>query len=67
LPKYDSVLVVAGPKKTLLQTEIDAIKNFIDEGGNTIFMLEPQGSPELVKMLSGYGIKIGNNIVIDPS
>lgn len=67
LPKYDSILVVAGPRKTLLQTEIDAIKNFIDEGGNTIFMLEPQGSPELVKMLSGYGIKIGNNIVIDPS
>ncbi|NIP39313.1 MAG: hypothetical protein GWO07_11905, partial [Candidatus Dadabacteria bacterium] len=67
LPKYDSILVIAGPRKTLLQTELSAIKNFMDEGGNVIFMLEPQGSAELAALLSQYGIKVGDNIVIDPS
>lgn len=67
LPKYDSVLIVAGPKKTLLESEISAIRNFIDEGGSAIFMLEPKGSSEIVKLLMEYDIKIGNDIVIDPS
>lgn len=67
LPKYDSLLFIAGPEKPLLDAEISAIKKFIDEGGSAIFMLEPGGSPELVNMLSRYGIKIGSNIVIDPS
>jgi ABC-type uncharacterized transport system involved in gliding motility auxiliary subunit len=67
LPKYDSILVVAGPQKALLDSEISAIKNFIDEGGSAIFMLEPKGSSELVSFFAEYDIKVGDNIVIDPS
>ncbi|NIT14288.1 MAG: hypothetical protein GTN99_08645 [Candidatus Dadabacteria bacterium] len=67
LPKYDSILFVAGPQKTLLETELGAIKNFIDDGGSILFMLEPGGSEELAALLKDYGVKIGDNIVIDPS
>ncbi len=67
LPKHDSILIVAGPKKALLDSEISIIKNFIDQGGSAIFMLEPKGSPELVNLLAEYNILVGSNIVIDPS
>ena len=67
LPVSDSMLVIAAPKKPLLDTELGAIKKFIDDGGNALFLLEPSGSPQVASLLSGYGFKIGSNIVIDPS
>jgi len=67
LPISDSILVIAAPKKPLLDAELGAVKKFMDEGGNTLFLLEPKEAQQIVSMLSGYGFNIGNNIVIDPS
>ena len=67
LPVSDSILVISAPKKPLLDAELNAIKKFINDGGKTLFLLEPQGSGQIVEMLSAYGFKVGENIVIDPS
>lgn len=67
LPVSDSILVIAAPKKPLLDAELNAIRKFINDGGKTVFFLEPQGSQQIVSLLSDYGFIIGNNIVIDPS
>jgi len=67
IPKENSILVVAGPKKPLDQKEIEIIKKYLDDGGKAIFMIEPRLGEDLVSLLKGYGFDIKNNIIIDPS
>ncbi|MFI5322016.1 MAG: GldG family protein [Thermodesulfobacteriota bacterium] len=67
LPKKDSVLIVAAPKQALSLKEINDIKEYLDQGGRAIFMLEPRSGNELALMLKNYGFEIANDIIIDPS
>lgn len=63
----DSILVVAAPKKPLLEAEVQAIKEHLDGGGAALFLLEPNTGAELVELLSNYGIDFRNDVIIDPS
>lgn len=67
IPKENSVLVVAGPKKSLDPSEIEIIKKYLDSGGKAIFMIEPRSGEDLVSLLRGYGFDIKSDIIIDPS
>ncbi|MCI0454076.1 MAG: GldG family protein [Candidatus Dadabacteria bacterium] len=63
----DSILVVAGSKKPLIEKEIKAVKKYLDEGGKAVFMIEPRSGDNLVSFLRNYGFDIRNDIIIDPS
>lgn len=67
IPKDNSILVVADPKKPLTQKEIEVIKKYLDDGGKGIFMVEPRSGEDLVTLLKGYGFDINDDIIIDPS
>lgn len=67
IPKDNSILVVADPKKPLTQKEIEVIKKYLDDGGKGIFMVEPRSGEDLVTLLKGYGFDIHDEIIIDPS
>lgn len=67
IPSDARVLVVAGPQKPLLSVERDQIKKFIDQGGKALVLLSPQVTTGLESMLATYGVKLGNNLVIDPA
>ncbi len=67
VPKENSILVVAGPKKPLLEKEVEAIKQFIESGGKALFMVEPKSAKELISLVNDYGFDVGNNVIIDPS
>jgi ABC-type uncharacterized transport system involved in gliding motility auxiliary subunit len=67
IPKENSILVVAGPRKPLLEKEVKAIKKYLDDGGKAVFLIEPRSGNELVSLLKDYGFNIGDNVVIDPS
>ncbi len=60
-----AVLVVAGPKMTLLPSEIAAIDRYLDEGGNAFFMLDPFIDSGLQPVLLKYGVQLDDTIVID--
>ena len=62
-----ALLVVAGPKSTLLAPEITAIQKYLDEGHNAIFMLDPFVETGLEPVLEKFGVVAGKNIVIDPN
>lgn len=62
-----ALLVVAGPKSALLAPEITAINQFLDDGHNAIFMLDPFVETGLEPVLEKYGVVAGKNIVIDPA
>ncbi len=73
-----STLVVAGPKSTLAEREKYEIDQLIMRGGRAIFLIDSiltqesslQASPlstGLNDLLEHYGIRLGNNLVLDRS
>ncbi len=63
--KQCTVLVIAGPKSPLLETEIKAIDRYLDEGGNSFFMLDPFIRTGLEPVVREFGVILDDDIVID--
>jgi ABC-type uncharacterized transport system involved in gliding motility auxiliary subunit len=60
-----ALLVVAGPKLTLLPPEVAAVRAFLAAGGSGFFMLDPFVTTGLEPVLREYGIVVVDDIVID--
>jgi ABC-type uncharacterized transport system involved in gliding motility auxiliary subunit len=75
VPSDANVIVVAGPKTALLEPEVSALETYLAGGGRALFMLDPvlptRGAPAsdlgLGALLANYGVKLGNDIVVDPA
>lgn len=59
------VLLAAGPKVPLLQTEVAAVQAYLAAGGNAFFMLDPFVRSGLEPVLQEYGVVMDDTIVID--
>jgi ABC-type uncharacterized transport system involved in gliding motility auxiliary subunit len=75
IPADADVVVVAGPRTAFLEPEAEALTKYVSAGGHVFLMLDPvlpaPGSPPadfgLGKLLAGNGVKLPNDIVIDPA
>ena len=75
IPGDADVVVVAGPRTAFLAPEADALEKYVSAGGHVFLMLDPvlpvPGSPPadfgLGKLLAPNGVRLGNDIVIDPA
>lgn len=65
LPEDANLLIVAGPQKPILNTELETIKKYISVGGKVFFMIDPRTATELVGFLEKYGVSLQNDIVLD--
>jgi gliding motility-associatede transport system auxiliary component len=63
--KHCTVLVVAGPKSALMESEIKAIDLYLAGGGNAFFMLDPFVQTGLDPVLREFGVVLDDDIVID--
>jgi ABC-type uncharacterized transport system involved in gliding motility auxiliary subunit len=59
------VLVVAGPRAPLLETEVKAIDQYLAKGGNAFFMLDPFIRTGLEPVIREFGVILDDDIVID--
>jgi ABC-type uncharacterized transport system involved in gliding motility auxiliary subunit len=74
VPKDADLVVVAGPQTALLAPERDAIDHYLAAGGHALILLDPViprlgGPPSdlgLAGVLASWGVKLENDIVIDP-
>ena len=66
VPDDATVVVIAGPRKDLLTTELVKLGEYMKHGGGLLVMLDPQTAPSLVAFLDRYGIKVGDDVVVDP-
>jgi ABC-type uncharacterized transport system involved in gliding motility auxiliary subunit len=66
VPDDCSVLIIAGPKKDLLEPEYHAIQNYLEKGGKLFILLDPD-QPDLNQLLSSWGFEVGDNTIIDSS
>ena len=60
-----TVLVVAGPQSRLLPPEVEAVRKYIEDGGNALFMVDPFVTTGLEPVLRGVGIVLDDDMVID--
>ena len=76
IDKDVATLVVAGPKQALTEREKYEIDQFIMRGGRAIFLVDaiqiPEGTLQAQPLTTGlndllehYGVKLGNNLVLD--
>ncbi len=67
VPAECSVLVLAGPKKTLFPQEAAMIGKYLDEGGKAMVLIDPEVDSGLNDLLKSWNIMLGNDTVIDVS
>lgn len=65
VPDDCAVLVIAGPSEPIPQKQMDAIRAYLEQGGNVYLALEPDG-PDFAQLLEPYGIKPLPGMVYDP-
>jgi len=65
VPSDATILIIAGPKIDLLQSEIEVIGEYLKKGGALMVLLNPFETPKLVEFLKAYGFDTGNDIVVD--
>jgi ABC-type uncharacterized transport system involved in gliding motility auxiliary subunit len=76
VPKDCTVLIIGGPTKDYMPTEIAAIKTYVENGGRAMFLVdpalrmgsqEPSQNPELAKLLGDWGVTLDKDLVLDTS
>ena len=67
IPEDCAVLVIAGPKRDYIESEMGKIAGYLSRGGAAVVMIEPQtGVSNIETLLARYGIKINDDAVVDP-
>jgi ABC-type uncharacterized transport system involved in gliding motility auxiliary subunit len=67
VPDDCDVLIVAGPKTDYFDSETKKISDYLEHGGNAVFMLDARvDAPNLEELLGQYGVGVDNDVIIDP-
>jgi ABC-type uncharacterized transport system involved in gliding motility auxiliary subunit len=64
------VVIVAGPRRDLLESETEALSTFLGRGGHLFVMIDvdpnkPDAIPGLAAFVKRYGLEVGNDVVIE--
>ncbi len=67
IPDSCTVLAIVGPKTNFFPGELDTIKQFVDNGGKLLLMVDPEHPADVADFAAQYHVEIGNDLVIDYS
>jgi ABC-type uncharacterized transport system involved in gliding motility auxiliary subunit len=67
VPEDADALIVPGLEKPFSDTEIKALKAYLDRGGSLLLMVDPAIDTGLDKMLQEWGVKLDARLAIDAS
>ncbi len=65
IPEDATILMIAGAKTDLLDSELDSIRDYIKRGGSVFVLLNPFKTPKLAAFLKDYGFETEDDIVVD--
>ncbi len=65
MPDECNLVIVPAPVKPYLEPELKHLKDYLQGGGRAVFLLAARRGPELVPLLADYGIRVGNDVVVD--
>jgi ABC-type uncharacterized transport system involved in gliding motility auxiliary subunit len=66
LPSDITALIIAGPKQPFDPAEVKYIKDYLDQSGRVLIMVDPQVESGLDGLLKEWGLAFRNDVVIDP-
>ena len=67
LPSDITALVIAGPTLPFQAPEVKAVQDYLDNGGRVLVMLDPKVNTGLEDLLGAWGLKVRNDVVLDPT
>ena len=67
IPANTSVLVIAEPQTPLLPGELSIVQRYVEQGGNLLWLLEPEQQNTLTPLATQLGIKPQSGMLVDPS
>lgn len=67
VPEDASVLVLASPQRALLESEVNALKEYLKRKSGLMVLVDPQTDPKLEGLLRDWGIQFSDRLVIDPA
>jgi len=72
VPTDCSALVIAGPRRAFLESEVREMRAYLDRGGRVAALLDPELSRQdsildtgLEALLADYGVTLGRDLVVD--
>jgi ABC-type uncharacterized transport system involved in gliding motility auxiliary subunit len=65
VPSDADVVIVAGATRPLMPEEHAALKRYLGRGGSLLVMLDPRAKTDLVDDVRGWGIDVGDDIIVD--
>jgi ABC-type uncharacterized transport system involved in gliding motility auxiliary subunit len=65
VPEDASLLIIGGGERALQEHEITAIDAYLKKGKPALFLLSPRGTSELAAYLSQWGVRVGNDVIVD--
>jgi hypothetical protein len=67
LPDNTRVLVIASPQADLLPGEVNILKNYIEKGGNLLWLTDPGKQHGLMAIANQLGITLEPGMIVDPT
>jgi ABC-type uncharacterized transport system involved in gliding motility auxiliary subunit len=67
VPDDAHVVVLAGPTNDPFPQELELLEAFLNRGGGLLVMVDPHPSPSLSGFLEPWGVRVGDNVVLDVS
>lgn len=65
VPTDADLVVISGPKGELSPGELEALSNYLRDGGHALFMLDPYTVPGLSAYLSQFGFALEESVIVD--
>lgn len=65
IPADASAILILGPKRPLLDWEIEQLHTYVQNGGRILVLSEPQTAAVVAKIVEPFGIEVGEDVVID--
>jgi ABC-type uncharacterized transport system involved in gliding motility auxiliary subunit len=66
IPDDANVVVIAGPQRQLLDTEISALEEYLTRQSGLMLMIDPATDPGLEELLQEWTVNLTNRLIIDP-
>jgi ABC-type uncharacterized transport system involved in gliding motility auxiliary subunit len=65
VPADASVLVIAGPRRPLIGNELEVLQRYVEDGGPIFIAIDPRSQTNLYGLLEGWGISLGDDVIVD--
>ncbi|AFM25651.1 GldG family protein [Desulfomonile tiedjei] len=65
VPEDAAAVIVAGPKTDPMDSEFQALRQYLERGGHLLVLLTPFKTPKLANFLKNYGFVTEEDIVVD--